>query len=146
MSTFYGSETTVLDAKGRITVPARLRRGISPDANDMFVIVKGFDGCVNMFPHDEWSKYSEKVRALSSGDDTARAFVRQLMDTLHEAPMDPQGRVTLTDKLIRIAGVEREVKLLGAFDHIEIWNEKTFGQKVDGANSSFEEMARKLFS
>jgi len=52
MSTFFGTEICLIDAKGRLNVPARMRRGLDPEANDSFVIVRGFEGCVNMYPRD----------------------------------------------------------------------------------------------
>lgn len=145
MSTFYGSELCAVDPKGRINVPSRMRKGLTPDAHDTFVMVRGFDGCVNLYPLDEWRKYEDRLRTLSLGDQDARAFVRILLETAHESVVDGQGRVTLTSVLLELAGVSKEAKLIGAFDHIEMWNAKKYdaGAKVNA--SKFEEMARKLF-
>jgi len=146
MSTFYGTEICAIDAKGRLNVPARMRRGLDPEANDTFVIVRGFEGCVNMYPLDEWSKYGEKLRALKSGDDDGRAFLRLLLESAHETTLDGQGRVSLTTGLLTIAGVAKEAKLLGAMDHIEVWNPKRYGELSTSATPNFEGLARKLFS
>src|SRR5258708_23753181 len=122
MSSFYGTEICAIDAKGRLNVPARMRRGLDPEANDTFVIVRGFEGCVNMYPLDAWSKYGEKLRALKSGDDDGPAFLRLLLESAHDTTLDEQGRVSLTPVLRDIAGVTKEAKLLGVIAHIDVWD------------------------
>jgi MraZ protein len=146
MSTFYGTESCVIDAKGRINVPARMRRGLQPEAHDTFVMVRGFDGCVSMYPLDEWRKYEDKLRSFALGSEEGRQFVRTLLESAHESAVDGQGRVTLTSTLSEIAGVDKEAKLLGAFDHIEIWNAKRYEERSKGATGKFEEYARKLLT
>jgi MraZ protein len=146
MSTFYGTESCVIDAKGRINVPARMRRGLQPEAHDTFVMVRGFDGCVSMYPLDEWRKYEDKLRSFALGSEEGRQFVRTLLESAHESAVDGQGRVTLTPTLSEIAGVDKEAKLLGAFDHIEIWNAKRYEERSKGATGKFEEYARKLLT
>ena len=145
MSSFIGSEISMVDAKGRINVPARLRKGLAPEAADSFTIVRGADGCVNLFPLDEWRRFSDRLRAMPLGDDQARAFFRQLSDSAHETTIDGQGRITLTAKLLELAGVTREAKLVGANDHIEMWDPKRFEEGVRHADSSFDDMFRHLF-
>jgi MraZ protein len=146
MSTFYGTESCVIDAKGRLNVPARMRRGLQPEAHDTFVMVRGFDGCVSMYPLDEWRKYEDRLRQLAVGSEKARQFVRMLLESAHESAVDAQGRVSLTPTLADIAGVAKEAKLLGAFDHIEIWNAKRYEESSKGADGTFEQMARELLT
>jgi MraZ protein len=146
MSTFYGTEICAIDAKGRLNVPARMRRGLDPEANDTFVIVRGFEGCVNMYPHDEWTKYLDKLSAIKAGSDDGRAFQRVLLGSAHQATLDGQGRVSISADLLAMAGVTTEAKLLGALDHIEVWNPKRFDELAKSATPNFEDLARKLFS
>ena len=74
MSDFSGSETVTLDAKGRLIVPMRMRKGLAPEANDTFKIVQSIDPCVNMYPLDEWARFRETLNALKRGDDEARGY------------------------------------------------------------------------
>lgn len=144
MSSFIGSEISVVDSKGRITVPARLRKGLDPDAADTFTIVKGPDGCVNLYPLDEWRRFTERLRGFSLGDARARSFFRELSESAHEAQIDGQGRILLTARLLALAGVTREAKLVGAIDHIELWDPKRFDTGVSNNGASFEDMLRDL--
>jgi MraZ protein len=144
MSSFIGSEVSAIDVKGRMNVPARLRKGLSPDAADSFTIVCGPDGCINMYPHDEWQRFAEDLRSLSLGDEVARKFFRVLSDSAHETTIDGQGRVSLTPKLRALAGIDGQAKLVGAIDHIELWDPKRFEASVGSVGPSFEEMLQKL--
>jgi MraZ protein len=135
MSLLFGSEISTVDAKGRMNVPARLRKGLSPEAADSFTIVRGPEGCVKMYPLDEWRRYAELLVTFSTGDDQSRAFFRLLSDTAHETTIDGQGRVTLTQRLLELAGVDGQAKLVGQFDHIEVWNPKRFAEGVGAEDS-----------
>ncbi len=144
MSSFIGSEISTVDAKGRLVVPARLRRGLAPEAADTFTIVRGPEGCVNMYPLDEWRAYADRLRKLAVGDEKARAFFRLLSDSATETTIDGQGRVSLTSKLLALAGVTGQAKLVGAFDHIELWDPQRFEQGVGRVDSEFDQMLNDL--
>jgi MraZ protein len=146
MSTFFGTEICAIDAKGRLNVPARMRRGLDPEANDSFVIVRGFEGCVNMYPRDEWDKYDQRLRELKTADEDARNFVRLTYESASESTLDSQGRVSLTTFHLEHAGVTKEAKLIGIMDHIEVWNPKRYGDLAKGASGSYEALARRVFS
>ena len=146
MSSFIGSETSVIDVKGRITVPARLRKGLDPNAADTFTIIRGFDGSVHMYPLDEWRHFEESLRGLSKGDDEARGVFLLLMETACEATIDSQGRVLLTPGLLELAGLERTARLVGVLDHIEIWSPERFAAQVKKATPGFEAMMKNVFS
>jgi MraZ protein len=147
MSHFLGSEICILDAKGRLSIPARMRRNLAPEANDTFVIVRGFDPCVNMYPLDEWQRFEDQLRELKRGNSDAREFVRSLYETAHESTLDSQGRISLTDRLLEFAGVTKEAKVLGLMDRIEIWNPKRLDDRQRGVSTEkLDDLARKLLS
>ena len=147
MSYFLGSEISVLDAKGRINIPARLRRGLAPEAKDTFVIVRGFDPCVNLYPLDEWQRFNETLRELKRGDSDSRMLVQTLLESAQEATIDGQGRINLTDRLIGFAGLVKETKVLGSLDHLELWNLPTWEERQKGVDTQkFDALVRKLLS
>jgi MraZ protein len=129
MSRFFGSEICMLDAKGRINVPARMRRNLSPEANDTFVIVRSFDPCVNLYPADEFEHFDAKLTALSEGDPDVREFIRGIYATAHEATLDSQGRLNIPDHLLSWAGVSKESMLVGNKNRLELWHPKTYEKR-----------------
>ena len=130
MSRFFGSEICMLDAKGRITVPARMRRNLAPEANDTFIIVRSFDACVNLYPADEFASFDAKLTAaLSEGDEDARKFVRGIYATAFEATLDSQGRINIPDHLLEWAGVKKETILVGNKGRLELWHPATYEKR-----------------
>jgi MraZ protein len=131
MARFIGSELCMLDAKGRITVPARMRRNLTAEANNTFVILRSFDPCVNLYPADEFAQFDAKLSAaLSEGDEDAREFARGIYATADEATLDSQGRLNIPDHLLEWAGVKKESMLIGNRSHLELWNPKTYEQRA----------------
>lgn len=143
MGSFYGAETHAIDHKGRIAIPVRIRRSVSPDARETFVVISGFDGCLALHPLDEWRRTDEKLRNLPAGDEKARRFKRMLLASAADVQVDAQGRITLPTKLMEMAGLKKEALVLGAVDHIEIWDPERFRQATQaGAGQTLEDLAR----
>ncbi|MFP4369781.1 MAG: division/cell wall cluster transcriptional repressor MraZ, partial [Candidatus Kapaibacterium sp.] len=68
MAFFKGQELFSIDNKGRVNIPAKMRKALSPDANDTFIITRGTDKCIYAYPMDEWKKYEEKLENLNQYD------------------------------------------------------------------------------
>ena len=144
MSRFMGSDTSVIDAKGRINVPSRLRKGLDPSAADTFTIIRGLDGCVHMYPLDEWIRFSDGLQKMSKGDDVARNVFLVLSESAHETSIDGQGRVSLTPRLMELAGLDRSAKLVGAIDHIEVWAPERLDAQLKKATPDFEQQMKEV--
>jgi MraZ protein len=145
---FYGAEKFTIDHKGRVARPGRRRRAISPEAHETFVVVPGFDGCLALYPLDEWRLTEEKLRSLPAGDSRARLFKRMLLANAADVQVDAQGRVTLPSKLIERVGLKKDALLLGSVDHIEIWDPERFEAMTDESDGdmSLEKLAQEYLS
>jgi len=144
MATFRGSYEHTIDHKGRVSIPARFRRQLSGDANETFVVLRGLDTCVALYPADEFRRLEERLRARSFTDETARRFQRLLFHDSRDETLDAQGRVALPPALITHAELKHGVLVKGVLDHIEIWNPDTYERYVGGSNRTYEEIAGEL--
>ncbi len=117
---FIGEYNYNLDTKGRINIPAKFRENLG----EPFYATKGLDGCLFIFPSDEWQVFEEKLKALPLTNRNARAFVRLFFSGATECTLDKQGRVTLPQPLRDHAALAKEVKILGVGTRIEIWSEE----------------------
>lgn len=144
MATFRGSYEHSIDHKGRVSIPARFRRQLSGDANDTFVILRGLDACVALYPSDEFRRLEERLRARSFTDETARRFQRLLLLDSRDEPLDAQGRIALPPRLIAHASLTKDVLVNGLLDHIEIWNPATFDTYVKSSDRTYEDIAGEL--
>lgn len=111
-----GAYEHTVDAKGRMFVPARLRTALG----DRFTVTKGLDGCIAAYPAAEWDALEAKIRALPMSK--ARDLQRFFFAAAADVELDSQGRILLPAGLRRYAGIEREVVVIGAAAHAEIWD------------------------
>ena len=116
---FHGTFDHALDAKNRMTVPAKLRAAFSDGA----FLVKGADRCISLYPS---ATYSALVDAALSGLNPLSAQARELnrffRSNAHAVELDSAGRVMISSKLLEHAGIERDVAVIGAGDCLELWD------------------------
>lgn len=91
---------------------------------DIFVIAKSMDKCISVYSEDMWLKYVEKLNSIP--EMRARYIRRFVYSSATEASCDSQGRVVLPQGLREYAGLEKELVIIGAGDHAEIWNSETW--------------------
>ena len=144
MATFRGSYRHSIDHKGRISIPARFRRLLSGDASDTFIVLRGLETCVALYPLDEWRRMEERLRARSFHDETNRRFLRIMSLDLNEGTLDAQGRVAIPPRLLTHAQLKHEAMVNGVVDHIEIWDPTQFDEYLRNSNRSYEDMAGEL--
>ena len=144
MAMFRGSYRHSIDHKGRVSIPARFRRLLSSEAGDTFIILRGLETCVALYPIDEWRRMEERLRSRSFHDPIHRRFLRLMALDLNEETLDSQGRLSIPPRLLGHAQLKREAMVNGVMDHIEIWDPDLFDQYVGGSERSYEDMAGEL--
>jgi MraZ protein len=143
MASFYGTETYAIDHKGRISVPASMRRA-APSKKDVasaFFLVAGFEGCLALYTPDDWRRVEDRLRLIPMGDRRGRAFARAFLMDACKVSVDAQGRVAIPPALMGRAGLGKEAVLLGQVDRIEIWNPERLRSLVDEAQPRLETLA-----
>ena len=144
MSSFKGQYKYTIDSKGRINIPAKFRKAISPIANETFVMTRGFDGCIDVYPLDEWNNIEERLRKLSKTQKDKRRFVRMLFMNASESQLDKQGRISIPQYLIDLAKIDKEILILGTLDKLEIWNPEKYEEYLRIDNQSYEDLADEI--
>ncbi|HAH96121.1 MAG TPA: cell division/cell wall cluster transcriptional repressor MraZ [Firmicutes bacterium] len=139
---FMGEYLHALDAKGRLIMPARFRE----ELGEKFIITRGLDHCLFVYPLGEWRVLEEKVKALPTAKADARAFVRMLFSGAVEAELDSQGRVLVPQNLRDHAAIEKELFVIGVSTRIEIWGKERWENYAAEAEESYEEIAESIVS
>jgi MraZ protein len=115
---FTGEYRHAIDGKGRIAVPARFRAELEDGA----FVSRWIDGCVAIFPRGAWDQLAARVASLPVSDAGARTFSRFVFSGAFEVELDRQGRALVPAGLREFATLEGEAVVVGARDHVELWN------------------------
>ena len=115
---FMGEYNHTVDPKGRLIIPAKFREQLG----DEFVVTKGLDGCLFVYPAEEWHNIEEKFRNISMTSKDARKFSRFFFAGAAAVELDKQGRILLPPVLREYAQLEGEAHIIGMDTNLEIWN------------------------
>jgi len=129
-----------IDIKGRMIVPSKFREGLG----DSFVITRGLDQCLFVYPMSEWKVIEEKLKALPLTKKDARAFTRFFFSGATECEIDKQGRVNIATPLLQYAKLEKECVVIGVSNRIELWSKSIWENYVAEQEDSFEEIAENM--
>lgn len=142
MSSFKGSYQYTVDAKGRVNLPAKMRRKLSPNANDSFVITYGFEHCLFVYPEDEWDIQEQKLRDLNVYLPEPRLFLRVMLEHAVDAQLDAQSRIMIPPGHREYAGINDDVLIVGMLEKIELWNPTAYEEyKKNNLKKTYEEIA-----
>ena len=144
MASFIGSYRHAIDHKGRVSIPSRFRRALSGKADSTFVILRGLERCVALYPLDEWQRMEERLRGRTFNDPLNRHFQRQMLLDATPGELDAQGRVAIPPRLLEHASLAKEAAVNGVLDHIEIWDPAVLEEYLKSSNRSYEDMAGEL--
>ena len=137
---FFGSYVHNIDEKGRLVVPSKMREELGLKA----YILKGYDGALSIYKEEGFLKLVEEINSLPFNKKNTRAYLRTQLASVCELEIDRQGRVLLPVQLLAKYKIGREVIVIGALDHIEVWNRNEYETYEKAADSSFEEIAEEL--
>jgi MraZ protein len=144
MAAFRGSYEHTIDHKGRISIPARFRRQLSGEAEESFVILRGLESCIALYPSDEFRRLDERLRGRSFSDENNRRYQRMMLFDSRDETLDAQGRIALPPRLVAHAKLAKDVLIVGLLDHLEVWNPELFESYLQSSNRSYEEIAGDL--
>tara|TARA_A100001015_G_scaffold321408_1_gene451988 strand:+ start:6396 stop:6860 length:465 start_codon:yes stop_codon:yes gene_type:complete len=147
-NTFIGEFSYTIDAKGRLNIPSKFRQSLSKDNKNTFVIARGLDQCIWVYPLIEWKQIEKNLRDLSSLSITHRRFIRNTARYATPSTYDKQGRVMLNSSLIEFAGLDKDVLIIGMINKMEIWNPNIL-EEIEKKQSkiepeTYEELSNKI--
>jgi MraZ protein len=116
---FQGASALNLDAKGRMSVPAKHRDALMIQCEGRLTLTKHPHGCLLFFPRPVWEQHREQIAAWPM---SARAWQRIFLGNASDVEMDSAGRILIAPELRTAAGITRDVMLLGMGSHFEIWD------------------------
>ena len=129
-----------LDTKGRLIMPSKLRE----ELGCTFMITKGLDNCLYVYPNDEWQQFADKLNQLPMTNKRARQFKRFFNSGAVKCETDAQGRVIIPQTLRTFANIEKDVVIIGNGEKAEIWNKEAWDEINNEESLNMDEIADKL--
>ena len=142
MAGLLGEHLCSLDNKGRIKLPVGLKGQVAPENKDRYVINRGFEKCLALYPWNEWQKISAKVSKLNAFDKKKREFQRYFFRGATEITLDSTDRMLVPKHLLEYAGITKEALLTARDNVIEIWNQATYESLMAMDSDHFSELAQ----
>ena len=140
---FQGASALNLDAKGRMSVPAKHRDALLVQGEGRITLTKHPDGCLLLFPRPEWEAFRARVAQLPMD---AHWWRRIFLGNAADVDLDSAGRILVSPELRLAAGIEKEVMLLGMGTHLELWDAATYAAKEQAAIAQGMPEALKQFN
>lgn len=139
---FMGEYQHSLDEKGRLIIPAKFR----DDLGERFVITRGLDNCLFVYPLSQWKVLEEKIRELPTANPETRSFMRYFFSGAVEAELDKQGRVGIPQHLREHAGIEKDLYSIGVSTKVEIWAKDAWENYTSEAKQSYQAIAETIIN
>ncbi|KGG80560.1 division/cell wall cluster transcriptional repressor MraZ [Caloranaerobacter azorensis] len=137
---FIGEYQHSIDKKGRLIIPAKFRE----DLGESFILTKGLDNCLFVYPKDEWKVLEEKLKSLPLTRKDARAFVRFFFAGATECELDKQGRILIPSNLRQHCKLVKDAIIIGVSNRVEIWSKEEWILYNEDENLSYENIAEKM--
>lgn len=132
-----------LDAKGRLSLPSRLRTQFPESAGNVLVINRGFEQCLVLYTKEDWLLETEKLNAVDDFmSPEIRRFKRIFTNGANLLPIDNAQRILIPKKLMEYAGLNDEVVLSAFGSKVEIWSKELYESELDVESNELSELAR----
>ena len=131
MTGFLGEYEATLDAKGRFLLPAGFKKQLPELEVAKFVINRGFEKCLALYPVKNWEPLFERISALNDFDPKVREFRRYFLNGATIIEPDSAGRILIPGNLKDHAGLEKDIVLVAAVNKLEIWDSNKYKQLFD---------------
>ena len=138
---FMGEYHHNIDEKSRIIMPSKFRY----DLGETFVITRGIDSCLFVYPKETWNNITNKLNELSFTKKDVRSFQRFFLSAATICEFDKQGRINISSPLASYANLTRECVIIGVNDRIEIWSKENFDKFLNESMENVTEIAEHLF-
>ncbi|MEI7471324.1 MAG: division/cell wall cluster transcriptional repressor MraZ [Chitinophagaceae bacterium] len=144
---FLGEYESTLDGKGRFLLPAGFKKQLPQEGSAQFVINRGFEKCLTLYPMISWEPIFKNISALNDFDPKVREFRRYFLNGATIVEPDSAGRILLQKSLIEHAGLEKDIVLVSAVNKIEIWDKSKYTKFFESFSpESFSNLANEVMN
>ncbi|WP_191858826.1 division/cell wall cluster transcriptional repressor MraZ [Hanstruepera ponticola] len=145
MNSLIGTYECKVDAKGRLMLPAALKKQLSPVLQNGFVLKRAvFQPCLELYPMYEWESLMQKVNKLNRFKKKNNDFIRRFTAGVKMIEVDSTGRLLIPKDLVGFANISKEIVVSSAINIVEIWDKDKYEQAIDDATGDFADLAEEV--
>lgn len=145
MTNFLGEYEVTLDAKGRFSLPAGFRKQLPDGSPESFVINRGFENCLSLYPFSSWSVLAEKINRLNDFNPKVRDFKRLFLNGATQIDADSAGRLLLPKPLQEFAQIKKDIVFSSQGSKMELWDKDTYHNYIQSKAVNFTDLASEVF-
>lgn len=147
MLDFLGEYEATIDAKGRFLLPAGFKKQLPEAGSNLFVINRGFEKCLTLYPLQSWEPIYARISKLNDFDPKVREFRRYFLNGATTLELDTAGRLLVPPNLRQHAGLDKDIVLAAAMDKIEIWDKTKYQQFFESFSpEAFSQLAQQVMT
>ena len=140
-----GTYECKVDAKGRLLLPAPLKKQLSASLQDGFVLKRSvFQPCLELYPMSEWNLMMEKINGLNRFVKKNNDFIRRFTAGVKVVEIDALGRLLIPKDLVSFASVSKDLVISSAVNIVEIWDKDLYEASISGADLDFADLAEEV--
>jgi MraZ protein len=133
------------DIKGRVMIPAALKKQLASVSLNGFVIKRAvFQPCIELYPIEEWQQLMKKMGELNRFNRKNNDFIRRFSAGVKTVELDVTGRLLIPKDLFSFAGIEKEIVISSAINIVEIWDKNKYEQAINDAANDFADLAEEV--
>ncbi|WP_425076854.1 division/cell wall cluster transcriptional repressor MraZ [Psychroserpens sp. S379A] len=145
MNPLIGTYECKVDAKGRLMLPAAIKKQLLPVLQNGFVLKRAvFQPCLELYPMSEWETLMQKVNKLNRFKKKNNDFIRRFTAGLKVVEVDAAGRLLIPKDLVMFSGITKEIVVSSAINIIEIWDKSKYEKAIDDATGDFADLAEEV--
>ena len=147
MISFIGEYESTIDTKGRFLLPSGFKKQLPGEEAATFVINRGFEKCLTLFPIQSWKPIFKEISQLNDFDPKVREFRRYFLNGATQVELDNSGRLLLPKNLLEHASLEKDIVLVSAVNKIEIWDKIKYQQFFESFSpEAFSKLANEVMN
>jgi MraZ protein len=145
LNSIIGTYECKVDAKGRLLLPAPLKKQLTASIQDGFVLKRSvFQPCLELYPMSEWNLMMQKINKLNRFVKKNNDFIRRFTAGVKVIEMDNLGRLLVPKDLVSFAAISKDIVLSSAVNIVEIWDKELYEKSISEAEVDFADLAEQV--
>ena len=142
MNSIIGTYECKIDAKGRLMIPAALKKQLAGSLQDGFVLKRSvFQPCLELYPMNEWNLMMQKINKLNRFVKKNNDFIRRFTAGVKVVEIDALGRLLVPKDLMSFSQISKDIVLSSAVNIVEVWDKELYEKSIAGDDIDFADLA-----